>query len=179
MRRQTLIRAAGLALLHPLRGFGQAPLHSLVVLPPDFLDDQHNPATVEAQNRRLERAHAQFEEELASHGLYRVVDFAPALALYERLRAQQLYLHRCADCAVQIGRERGGELSMATWVQKVSELILNVNCEIYDVASGRSVLSKSVDMRGNDDVSWQRAVRFLVRDMADKRARDPRYGLPR
>jgi hypothetical protein len=31
-------------------------------------------------------------------------------------------------------------------------------------------------MRGNDDVSWQRAVRFLVRDMQDKRAANPAYG---
>ena len=35
--------------------------------------------------------------------------------------------------------------------------------------------SKSVDMRGNDDVSWSRAVRYLARDMAEKRERNPRY----
>jgi hypothetical protein len=48
---------------------------------------------------------------------------------------------------------------------------------VYDVKAGRPILSKSVDMRGNDDVSWRRAVRFLVRDMAEKRERNPHYGL--
>ena len=47
---------------------------------------------------------------------------------------------------------------------------------IYDVKAQRVTLTKSVDMRGNDDVSWQRAVRFLVRDMQDKRAANPAYG---
>jgi hypothetical protein len=65
---------------------------------------------------------------------------------------------------------------MTPWVQKVSELILNVNVLIYDVKAQRVTLTKSVDMRGNDDVSWQRAVRFLVRDMQDKRAANPAYG---
>ena len=177
MHRRSLIHAAALTLCWPPAS-AQGTLHSLVVLPPDFLDDQHNPATVEAQERRLRRLQPQFEHELSARGLYRVVDFAPAQALYERLRAQQAYMHRCADCAAQIGRQLGAELSMATWIQKVSELILNLNCEIVDVASNRPLLSKSVDMRGNTDVSWSRALSYLVRDMAEKRAADPHYGLP-
>jgi hypothetical protein len=65
---------------------------------------------------------------------------------------------------------------MGTWVQKVSELILNLNVQIFDVEADRIIFSKSVDLRGNDDVSWARAVRYLVRDMAEKRERNPRYG---
>ena len=39
--------------------------------------------------------------------------------------------------------------------------------------------AQSIDcnMRGNNDESWVRAVRFLVRDMDDKRKANPRYGL--
>ena len=66
---------------------------------------------------------------------------------------------------------------MATWVQKVSELILNFNVEIHDVAQQKVLLSKSVDMRGNEDVSWTRAVHYLVRDMSEKRAKNSKYGL--
>jgi hypothetical protein len=75
-----------------------------------------------------------------------------------------------------VGRQLGVDLVMTPWVQKVSELILNVNVQIFDVPAGRIIFSKSVDMRGNDDESWRRAVRFLVRDMAEKRAIDPKYG---
>lgn len=62
------------------------------------------------------------------------------------------------------------------WVQRVSELILNINVEVREVATDRIVLSKSVDLRGNNDESWTRALRFMLRDWAEKRARNPRYG---
>jgi hypothetical protein len=175
--RRSVLRRIAVALCCPLVAVAQQPLRGIAVLPLDFLDDQHNPATVEAQNRRLQNAHAQLQREVAAYGLYRVVDLAPAQELLGQLRAQQEYMHRCPDCALQIGRKLGADLVMTTWVQKVSELILNFNVEIYDIATGRSLLSKSVDMRGNQDASWERAVHYLVRDMAEKRAGDPHYGL--
>ncbi len=155
----------------PARG-----LPSVVVMEFDFVDDQKNPATVDAQIRRLREAHGQLQRELAERGLYRVIDPAPVAALQERLRAQQEFMYRCDDCAHQVGVAAGTDLVITAWVQKVSELILNVNLQVHDVASQKLLLSKSVDMRSNDDVSWSRAVRYLVRDMAEKRAANPRYG---
>ena len=153
-----------------------APLRSLAVLDFELVDEQNNPLTKAAQLLRLAQATAQIQRELAERGLYRVLDAAPSAGLQAKLRDQQEYLYRCDDCADQVGRLLGAELVMATWVQKVSELILNLNVQIYDVKAQQVLLSKSVDMRGNDDTSWTRAVRYLVRDMADKRARNPRYG---
>jgi hypothetical protein len=152
-------------------------LRTLVVLDFDLLDDHENPLTKAAQETRLHKARLQLQEELAGRELYRVLDPAPAEDLQRQLRAQQAYMHRCDDCAAQIGRLLGADLVMQTWVQKVSELILNLNVQIYDVQAQKVILSKSVDMRGNDDVSWTRAVRFLIRDFAEKRERNPRYGL--
>jgi Protein of unknown function (DUF2380) len=43
------------------------------------------------------------------------------------------------------------------------------------VRAGKVIFSKSVDMRGNADESWTRAVRHLVRDMAEKRSNNPGY----
>lgn len=153
-----------------------APLRSLAVIPLDFVEDHPRPDPGGVQARRLADAHAQLQHELAEAGLYRIVDFAPAAAQLGELRRQQELIHRCADCAQQLGRRLGAELAMTAWVQKVSELILNLNVEVIDVASGRPILAKSVDLRGNTDETWRRAVAFLVRDMADKRARNPRYG---
>ncbi len=152
------------------------PLRSLAVLDFELVDEQNNPLTKAAQLLRLAQATGQIQRELAERGLYRVLDAAPSAGLQAKLRDQQEYLYRCDDCADQVGRLLGAELVMATWVQKVSELILNLNVQIYDVKAQQVLLSKSVDMRGNDDTSWTRAVRYLVRDMADKRARNPRYG---
>lgn len=151
-------------------------LRSLAVLDFELVDDQNNPLTKAAQEVRLRNATAQIQRELAERQLYRVVDALPSLDLQRKLRTQQEFLYRCDDCAEQVGRLLGVDLVMATWVQKVSELILNLNVEIHDIKAQKLLLSKSVDMRGNDDVSWTRAVRYLVRDMADKRERNPKYG---
>lgn len=152
-----------------------APLRSLAVLDFELVDNQNNPATQADQERRLAAATRQLHDELAQRRLYRLVELAPALDLLTKLRNQQEYMYRCDDCAVQVGQLLGVELVMGTWVQKVSELILNLNVQIVDVRRGEPIFAKSVDMRGNDDVSWTRAVRFLVRDMAERRERNPRY----
>jgi hypothetical protein len=168
-----LLAAAGLVGAQPERA---AEPRSIVVLDFDLIDEQPNPLTQAAQVVRLANAGQQLQRELAERQLYRVLDPAPAAQLQRDLRLQQEYMHRCDDCAAQIGKLLQADLVMQTWVQKVSELILNLNVQIYDVKAGRVILSKSVDLRGNDDVSWNRAVRFLVRDMADKRERNPAYG---
>jgi len=151
-------------------------LRSLAVLEFELVDDQNNPLTKAAQTLRLRNASLQLRRELAERKLYRVVDDAPSQALQARLRAQQEFLYRCVDCAGQVGKLLGADLVMTPWVQKVSELILNLNVQIYDVKGGEILFSKSVDMRGNQDQSWTRAVSYLTRDMAEKRALNPRYG---
>ncbi|HEY8710310.1 MAG TPA: DUF3280 domain-containing protein [Burkholderiaceae bacterium] len=152
-------------------------LRSLAVLDFELVDDQHNPLTQAAQLVRLHNATLQLQRELAQRQLYRVVDPVPSQELQRHLRSQQEYLYRCDDCAEQVGRLLGADLVMATWVQKVSELILNLNVQILDVKTQKLVLVKSVDMRGNTDESWTRAVHYLVRDMAEKRELNPGYGL--
>lgn len=173
-------RRLGVALaLLPLVGRAVADPASLVVLPPDFLDDHLNPdpEVVAAQRRRLTALHAQLQDELGRAGLYRIVDPALAQAAIDEALSRQANLYRCPDCIVAAGRAAHADLAMSCWVQKVSELILNVNVEVFRVASERSLLAKSVDMRGNQDASWTHAVHHLVRSMAEQRAADQTYGL--
>ena len=54
------------------------------------------------------------------------------------------------------------------WVQKVSNLILNINVEVRNVATGGTVYAKSVDMRGNTDEAWLRGARRLVDNIAER-----------
>jgi Protein of unknown function (DUF2380) len=180
-RRSVAGSAAALWLAWP-RAFAQtvepAPdkTRSIAVLQIELLDDQNNPLTKAAQEVRLRDALFQLRQELQERRLYRVVDPTPTQVLQERLRAQQEFFYRCDDCAAQVGQQLGVDLVMTPWVQKVSELILNFNVQIFDVTAGKVTFSKSVDMRGNDNESWMRAVRYLARDMAEKRASNPRYG---
>jgi hypothetical protein len=49
-------------------------------------------------------------------------------------------------------------------VQKVSDLILNINVYMADVAAGKLAFVHSVDIRGNTDESWTRGVTYLVKN---------------
>jgi hypothetical protein len=49
-------------------------------------------------------------------------------------------------------------------VQKVSDLILNINVYMADVAAGKLVFVHSVDIRGNTDESWTRGITYLVKN---------------
>ena len=53
---------------------------------------------------------------------------------------------------------------MTGTVQKVSNLILNINLYERDVASGDLLRAMSVDIRSNTDKSWTRGVSYLVRN---------------
>lgn len=158
-------------------GATPSALRSIAVLDFELVDDQNNPLTKAAQEVRLRNATLQLRRELGERRLYLIVDAAPSQVLQDKLRSQQEFLYRCDDCAAQVGNLLGVDLVMTPWVQKVSELILNLNVQIYDPKADKVVFSKSVDMRGNEDQSWTRAVRYLVRDMAEKRERNPKYGL--
>ena len=185
MNRRAWIQTSGVAALgcaaalSGLSGTARAESgapRSLAVVDFELVDEQNNPATKAAQEVRLRDATRQLQRELAERGLYRIVDPTPSQDLQHKLRSQQEFLYRCDDCAEQIGRLLDVDLVMVTWVQKVSELILNLNVQIYDVNARKVVFTKSVDMRGNTDESWTRAVHYLVRDMAEKRERNPNYG---
>jgi hypothetical protein len=71
-------------------------------------------------------------------------------------------LRDCNGCELDIAKALGAERVALCWVQKVSNLILNLNMEVRSVASGETVYAKSVDIRGNTDESWLRGVRRLV-----------------
>lgn len=73
-------------------------------------------------------------------------------------------LHTCGQCAVDIGKKLSAHFSVVGWVQKVSNLILNINIAIYDVTSGVRVAGGSVDIRGDTDESWTRGLSYLMRN---------------
>ena len=105
-----------------------------------------------------------------------MVDTQPANDLIEALRERNEFLYRCNDCLAEVGERLGTRLVALGWVQRVSDLILNINVSVRDARSGAEVLSKSVDLRGNTDETWARGINFMLRDWAERRARNPSYG---
>ena len=48
-------------------------------------------------------------------------------------------------------------------MQKVSNLILNINLYMKDVKSGELTYVRSVDIRGNTDESWRHGLDYMLR----------------
>jgi hypothetical protein len=148
----------------------QALPPTIAVLPFEIEDDtlaQGGPSDVAAQQRRLDLVADRVRQGLSVSGHYAVVDTAPAAAVIAEHRSREA-LHACNGCELDIGRALGARLVAVGWVQKVSNLIINVNLGIKDVASGRTLLIRSVDVRGNTDDSWGRAADRLVRDVLER-----------
>lgn len=144
-----------------------AELRSIAILDFELIDDQKELVPAKAEYPRLVAARDQLASEFARTGLYRVVDLTPASALIAKLKSEYA-LHECNGCELDIAKALNADRVLVGWVQKVSNLILNLNIQIEDVATGETILVKSVDMRGNTDESWRRSVSYLVRQMVDK-----------
>ncbi|VIO77788.1 hypothetical protein CI41S_60440 [Bradyrhizobium ivorense] len=121
------------------------------------------------EQARLARTGDQVRKALAESGKFRVLDIAPVNAA-----AHGSNLQACGGCDVKLAGEIGADLVMTGVVQKVSNLILNINLYLRDVHTGQLLAAASADMRGNTDESWSRATSYLVRN----RLLAPNYGAP-
>ena len=119
------------------------------------------------EQRRLMSTGDQLRKALAESGKFAVLDIAPVNAA-----AHGSNLQSCGGCDVHYARQLGADFAITGVVQKVSNLILNMNVYIRDARTGQVVTSMSADFRGNTDESWSRAASYLLRN----RLLAPNYG---
>lgn len=118
---------------------------------------------------RLDRISEQLREELAKSGKYQMLDIAPV-----RDAARHANLQACGGCDLKLAGQLGADLEITGVVQKVSNLIINLNIYLRDVKTGAMITAASADMRGNTDESWTRTMSYLIRN----RILAPNYGKP-
>jgi Protein of unknown function (DUF2380) len=109
------------------------------------------------QQARLMEISERLRQALAKSDKFRVVDIEPVEA-----KARSFHLQECGGCDADLARKVGAQLSITGTVQKVSNLILNMNIYVKDVASGRMIAGMSADMRGNTEESWTRTLDWLI-----------------
>ena len=114
---------------------------------------------------RLAKESARLRDDLKLTGMYRIMDTAPVQGALDRLRSQQAYLHDCNGCDLDVGRQLGADLVFVAWVDRVSGLILSLTYEIHDVMTGQLAARKSFDFRGDNDVAWNHAIDYMIRDL--------------
>jgi hypothetical protein len=116
--------------------------------------------TSPAETRRMEMLDDLFRERLDNSGRFKIVPIPPDLQ--QRIAAGP-EISGCNGCERDYAKSIGA--SWAAWgtVQKVSNLILNVNVYMEDAASGRLEFVKSIDIRGNTDESWRHGLNYMLR----------------
>ena len=60
----------------------------------------------------------------------------------------------CGGCEFGYAKQLGADYAAWIVVQKVSDLILNINVYMGDVAAKKLAFVRSVDIRGDTDESW-------------------------
>ncbi|WP_250474319.1 DUF3280 domain-containing protein [Caballeronia sp. GAFFF1] len=164
----SLVRMLALLVLCALPLSGQAQAQqaqqSIALLDCTLIDDNaaYNDAdTNRIQAERLAKVSNALREQLREKTPLHVTDNARASELIAALEHAQ-DMSACNGCELRVARELGVSRVGVCWVQKISNLILNINLRVEDVDSGATLFQRSVDMRGNTDQSWQRGARALV-----------------
>jgi hypothetical protein len=173
MRVVKLVIALMLLALMPLAGSpAAAEPPKVAIFDFELLDTSLQGAVKGAQadeQRRLKDVTEQLRNALTESAKFVVMDITPVNAA-----AHASNLQSCGGCDVQYAQKLGADLAITGLVQKVSELILNMNIYLRDAHTGKLITAMSADFRGNTDESWSRALSYLVRN----RLLAPNYGAP-
>ncbi|GJE61876.1 DUF3280 domain-containing protein [Methylobacterium trifolii] len=159
----TPIRSSGLrypilaaAILGLSAGAVQAAPEKAAVF--DFQFSNLSPVPPDAQEQeRLKRISAELRDLLEKKGLFTIVSTEPV----KDEVAKSSDLRRCNGCADDFARKLGADAAITAEVQKVSNLILNLNVYVKPLNGGPEK-AYSVDLRGNTDESFDRGIRYLV-----------------
>lgn len=121
------------------------------------------------EQARLGHVTQQLRQALADSGKFEVLDISPVADA-----AHNSNLQACGGCDVKLAEKLGADIAVTGLVQKVSNLIINMNIYLHDVHTGKPLAAMSADMRGNTDESWSRTMDWLIRN----RMLAPNYGAP-
>lgn len=113
----------------------------------------------DADKARLPHLSDMFRKLLGESGKYEIVSTTP---LKDEV-AKSADLRSCGGCAVDFSKRIGADVAVTGEIQKVSNLILNINVYFKDVNSSKPEQAYSVDIRGDNDLSFDHGVKYLVK----------------
>jgi hypothetical protein len=125
-----------------------------------YFDNTSLESTSDAERARIARISDELRASLQKSGKYNIIDEKAA----ENQLSDVLWIGHCNGCELGPAQKAGAQLVAYGWVQKVSNLILNLNIVIEDVKTGKQIRNGSVDIRGNTVESWDRGVRYLLEE---------------
>ena len=114
----------------------------------------------DADKARLPHISDLLRQQLADSGKFEIV---PVTDKVKQEVAKAAPLRDCGGCAVDFAKELGADVAVTGQVQKVSDLILNINVYMKKVGSSEPESGTSVDIRGDNDDSFSHGVKYLVK----------------
>jgi Protein of unknown function (DUF2380) len=142
-----------------------APLPSLLVLNLELVDSSGEVTDQrDDHERRLAAVRDVLATELAGRAVYDVVDPAKIQPEIDATPERQ-YLHACNGCEIRFARAAGADRVLTGHVRKVSSLVMALWVDIKDADTGRPLVRKVLDFRGDTDEAWQRATLYLVNQL--------------
>ncbi len=122
-------------------------------------DNEGLEPTTDGERARLKKLEDIFKSKLEASGRFKFVPTPPDIQ--DKINKGQ-NIGDCNGCEAEFGKLLGGEQIAWLTVQKVSNLILNMNVYMADVKTNKMTFIHSVDIRGNTDESWQRSLEYLL-----------------
>ena len=116
--------------------------------------------TSDAERARMAKVESLFKAELEATQKFHFVHVSADVQ--KKISAGQT-IGVCGGCEIDYGKQLNAQLVAWIEVQKVSNLILNMNVLVADVSTAKFVFKHSVDIRGNTDESWTRSLTFLMK----------------
>ena len=113
------------------------------------------------EDARLRMLENLLGEKLAASGRFTLVTIPPEL---QQEIARGAEIRDCNGCERAYARKAGADWAAWGTVQKVSNLILNINLYMEDAQTGKLTFVKSVDIRGNTDESWRHGLDYMLRN---------------
>ncbi|HWA80757.1 MAG TPA: DUF3280 domain-containing protein [Acetobacteraceae bacterium] len=101
-------------------------------------------------------------DQVVKQGLVRSGEYTPSDLQPIAAQIAENDLVGCSDCAVSLGRQIGAQAVVTGWVQKVSDLIIDMTIIIRSVGTGKMIAAGDVSLRGDTDIAWTRAATWLV-----------------
>ncbi len=123
-----------------------------------YFDNTSVEPTSQSEETRMQRISDDLRTALQKSGDYDVV----AGSGQKFASVQQI--GKCSSEQMAAAQKQGAELVACGWLQKVSNLILNLNMVIENAKTGEQLTGGSVDIRGNTDQSWDHGLRYLLKE---------------
>jgi Protein of unknown function (DUF2380) len=115
-------------------------------------------STTSAEAQRMRSLDEMFQRKLNASDRFQLISIPHELD--DAIAAATIA--NCNGCERELALKAGADLAAWGTVQKVSNLILNINVYIEDAHTKEMMFVKSVDIRGNTDESWQRGLDYLL-----------------